>query len=130
MSADILQFKEFVNSGRGLVARPILPNNISAFRADIATITYTVVNTNDSTSVAGSLDPNQVMYPSLQPWDKDKIGYTFLWGADGALWPVAGKQYRIIVVFTVVNPFPAYPLIAGKAFKLVWEADTIDPAVQ
>lgn len=122
MSGDIFRFTEFCGSGRGLIAGPILPNNQIAKKSDISVISYEVKNITDNTpSVTGSLDVDDVMFDTPQPWDYDKRGYTFLWRAPGTLWPLPKKSYRVKVTFTTV------PALGSISFFLVWQVDTIDP---
>lgn len=127
MSADVLAFLVFANSSRGLMARVILPTNVIAVKADIAVIEYSVFDklTGEPPAV-GTLDVDQVMYSAAQPWSKDNLGYTFLWPADGSLWPDPNKRYRVKLVFTMVDPYPAKPIIAGKKFVLAYDAKTVD----
>lgn len=122
MSEDIYRFDEWAGSGRGLEARPIMPNDIVALLSHIQSITYEV---NDilipGTIVSGSLDPDDVMFEEAQAWDKDDEGYTFLWNAPGTLWPTAGKKYRIVVAFVQTA------LQGGNTFLRVWEVTTKNP---
>jgi hypothetical protein len=126
MSAEVLKFDVFAESGRGLMARVILPDNTIAYLADIGAITYEVHDkTAGGSPVTGSLVVADVMFAALQlDWDKDKIGYTFLWPADGALWPVANHRYRVPIEFTIAKA----GILNGKKFLLVYEPNTKDPA--
>lgn len=128
MSADVFQFSVFASSSRGLMARVILPSNKVAVLSDIAAIAYSVVNkTDNTTAVTGSLSPADVMFATVQSWPKDSSGFTFLWAADGSLWPIADKRYKVVITFTIVSPYALSPLLAGKSFILVYQADTKDP---
>lgn len=125
MSADIFKFNTWAGSSRGLLARPILPNNVVCFRADIQSISYRVVDLDTLAEVSGMLVVNDVMFTTLQlPWKPDTTGYTFNWGAPGTLWPLPNKKYRIVLTFLLV-PI----LFGGASFILVYEANTKDPAM-
>lgn len=130
MSADVLPFSVFAESSRGLMARVILPNNAVAVRADIASIDYEVYNKTDGgVPVTGALVVADVMYTALQTdWNKDDIGYTFMWGVDGSLWPTPDKRYRVVLIFTIIAPFTAKPELAGKSFIIAYDANTKDPS--
>ncbi len=122
--SDVFRFKEYAGSGRGLQARPILPGNRIAFLVDIDTITYAVYNTTDrGPAVTGTLVPADVMLAAVATWARDTKGYSFLWPAPGSLWPLAGKVYRVVVTFHLVN------VDEGDAFIEAWEVTTTDPAV-
>lgn len=126
--ADIFQFEQWALSARGLMARPILPNNQPAFSTDIATIGFVVHNVSDNVEIAaGTLDPAVVMYPTLQkPWKKDLIGFTLLWPFPGSYVPEPGKIIRFKLTPTIINPHGNAQL-SGKSFIMVWQADTKDP---
>ncbi len=123
--ADVLPFNTFELSGKGLFARPLLLNTkIPAFRADILSIDYDVFNITDvSGPVSGTLSVAGVMYTALQPWDKDDEGYSFWWPAQGTLWPIANKRYRIRITFNII-PNHANTQLAGKSFRIAFEART------
>lgn len=123
--SNVVQFEEFADSGRGFLARPILPNNVPAIKANISEITYEVHETGNSTpSASGVLDPAVVMFDEMQTWKFDSDGYSFWWAVPGELWPLPNTFYRIIVSFLIEAPGNQ---MHGKAFKLVWEAQTVDP---
>lgn len=128
MAADILPFQVFARSSKGLIARIILPTNVAAVKNDIDSISYEAIDKTGSDPVlTGSIDPDEVMFGSLQPWSKDPLGFNFLWAADGNLWPDPDKRYNIKITFTIVTPFTAKPSLAGKSFILVYEANTKSP---
>jgi hypothetical protein len=120
---DIFRFEVWAGSARGFLARPILPTNIAALREHIASITYDVYNITDGgAAVSGVLDVNTVMMAALtKPWKADTTGYSLLWDAPGTLWPLAAKQYRIVLTFTTVVA------LGSKSFIEVWEATTKSP---
>jgi hypothetical protein len=126
MSVDVMEWDDFANSSRGLLARPILPNNVIALREHIATITYKAYNKTDGGApVTGSLDPAEVMLtaPSgKNTWSKDQIGYTFLWPAPGTIWDEPGKLYQIVLTFTTTVA------LGSKSFDRVYKVTTFDPA--
>lgn len=125
--SDILTFDQFAGSARGLIARPIAPNNVIVTSALIDTITYRVKNLTDNLEPATGPVPASCLYAAVQPWPKDPKGFTFLWEVDGALWPLALKVYRVNVIFTFKNTLALYPNLAGKSFVLAWQANTTDP---
>src|SRR4051812_19694041 len=119
MAADIFKFSVFALSSKGLMARAILPNNKPATKSMVATIDYSIKNiTDNSAPVTGNLVVADVMYDTPQPWDKDPLGFYFLWPVPGTLWPASDKQFRIVLTFTIITPNPTYPTIAGQAFLL------------
>jgi hypothetical protein len=123
MSADIVQFRVFTNSGKGLIARPIIPRNVVAIKSMIETISYEVFKQGTlDPSVSGTLDPNDVMYETPQTWKYDKDGYTFLWETDGSLWPDKDSKYNIVVTFVTTAAY------GSKPFILVWQANTKSPS--
>ena len=122
--SDVYRFKEYAGSGRGLMARPVLPGNRIAFLADIESIDYAVYNTTDGgPAVTGSLVVADVMLAAVDTWARDGKGYSFLWPAPGSLWPLAGKVYRIVVSFHLKEDG------AGDVFIETWEVTTTNPAV-
>jgi hypothetical protein len=125
---DIQQFEQYLLTSRGLLARPILPNNKPALRADILSIAATVRDITANTEIAtGALDPAVVMYTTLQkPWKKDDTGFSFLWVFPPEYVPVAGHSVRFKIVFTIINPH-ADPQLSGKPFMIVFQADVKDP---
>jgi hypothetical protein len=129
MPAEIFRWDEFANNGRGLIARPILPNNVAAVADDIASISYKSIRLDTNANIAaGNLVVADVMFSAAQPWERDEGGYTFLWPAPGEiLWPLPNKQYRIPVTFVIKNPHPIYPVLSGKGFILVWQVNTKNP---
>jgi hypothetical protein len=124
MSANVLIFEEFAGSGRGLLARPLLPNNITATRTNIGEIGYTIKNLITSSVVTGVLDPAVVMLASPMPWKFDPVGYTFFWAAFGTLWPNVNTDYRIVIDFLIEAPGTQ---LHGFGFKLAYQAKTKDP---
>jgi len=120
MSADIFRWDDFASSGRGLIAGPILPQGIMALREHIASITYKVKNLTTLAVVTDSIDLSY-MYSSVQPWDRDPNGFTFLWPASGDLWPNANTDYSITIEFITT------PLMGNLKFKLVWRVSAKDP---
>lgn len=129
MSGEAFAFAEFANSSRGLMARVILPNNVMAVLADIASITYAVYDKTAGTGpVTGTLTVSEVMYATAQAWGRDLLGYCFLWPAPGTLWPSPRRRYKVVLTFTMVNPYPASPSLAGKSFILVYQPETKDPS--
>lgn len=125
MAADVLVFEEFAGSGRGLLARPILMNNANASPANISLIEYLVYLLGNPVPVfSGELVIADVLSATMTPWPnkKDSIGFSFLWPADGDLWPDPGQQYRIIVRFTTT------PVLGSKKFILAWQANTFAPS--
>jgi hypothetical protein len=126
--ADIFEFENFVQSSRGLMARPILPNNKAALRADIETVGFVCHNITDNVEIAaGALDPAIVMFPLLQkPWRKDDTGFSFLWAFPGNYVPDPGKKVRFKITFTII-PTHVDPQLQGKSFVMVYQADTKDP---
>ncbi len=123
---DIMVWDEFAENSRGLMARPIMPNNVVALREHIATIQAEVYNRTDGGApTIVPLTVNEVMLtaPSGKgTWNKDEIGYTFLWPADGTLWPDPAKVYQVVIRFTTVLA------LGSKQFVRVWRANTFDPA--
>jgi hypothetical protein len=127
MASNILIFEEFAGSGKGFLARPILPNNAPAFRSKIGEIGYTVKNMNSGVLVTGPLDPAVVMMEALVPWRYEtgpNTGYSFLWAVPGSLWPVPGDPYRIVIDYLVDDPGTQFD---GFAFKLAWQNNCKDP---
>lgn len=121
MAADIFRFDEFASSGRGLLAAVMLPQNRLAVAADVATISYEVKNITDGgASVTGSV-PLSTMYAAPQEWDRDDVGYTWAWAADGSLWPLANKIYGLVVTFTTVAG------LGPIQFKIAFQINTKDP---
>lgn len=118
---DIFRFEVFANSARGLIARPVMPNNVVAVKSNIASINYTVKDMVTGNLVTGALDPNLVMFDTAQTWKYDKLGFTFLWVAPGSLWPLADRDYAISVVFV------QQMLLGGNSFIEAWRAATKDP---
>lgn len=123
---DVYQWEELAESARGLLARPYLPNNVVVLRSHIASITYEVYEVGGSgTPVIGTLVVSEVMLtaPSgKNTWDKDAIGFTFVWEADGSLWPDPDKTYQIVVIFTTTIA------LGSKSFKRIWRVTTKNPA--
>lgn len=122
MSNLAFQFSEWAASGRGLRARPIKPDGSAFLQVDIDTISYEVWNVTDKTGPeVGTLDPAEVMLTELASWEKDDVGYSFVWYANGDLWPTADKKYRIVVTFLTSTDFD------NVEFKLGWEVSTRAP---
>jgi len=125
---DIFVWNEFAGSSRGLLARPVLPNNIDALRGHITSIEYKVYNVTDGGPPdVGTLDPLDVMLtaPSGKgTWTKDDIGYTFNWPASGDLWALPGKKYQIVLTFTCSNLIAT---LTGKQFIRVYKVTTYNP---
>lgn len=119
---DIHRFEVWKQSGRGLLARPVLPNNIVATRDMIDSISYAVYDLADVSdpTFTGNLVVADVMLTEPATWTIDTKGYTFLWGAPGSLWPNAGT-HRIIITFNVK------PANGGYIFIEVYEATAKDP---
>lgn len=126
--ADIFEFEQFSNSARGLMGRPILPNNKPALRQDIAAVGFVVHDLTDNTLVAsGQLDPAVVMFTALQkPWRKDDVGFSFLWAFPGNYVAVADHKIRFKITFTMIDPHPD-PQLSNKSFLIVYQADVRDP---
>jgi len=124
MSVDSFSFDEYAGSGRGLLARPVLPNNVNCVQSHVASIDYKVIKKSDSSFVTGTLDPEDVMLtaPSgKNTWPKDQIGYTFNWAMPGTLIPDPNETYQIVITFTLV------PALDGNKFIRIWKATTFDP---
>lgn len=125
---DTLVWDEWAGSSRGLLARPILPNNVVALRTHIASIVAEVYNLTDGGAPeVVPLVVNDVMLtaPSgKDTWGKDQIGYTFNWPADGSLWPDPDKDYKVVITFTCNATIPA---LEDKEFIRVWQNHTYDP---
>jgi hypothetical protein len=122
MSAEIFKFEEFAGSGRGLMARPILLQDVVATVENIESIDWEVHDTTTGNPPqTGSLVVSEVMSAAPVPWALDKVGRTFLWPAPGSLWAVACHKYRIIVKFTTIEE------IGGGTFLEVWEVTPKDP---
>jgi len=120
MYAEPFLFEEYAGSGRGLIAAPIFLDNLLALRADIDAISFKVIKLSDSSEVTGSV-PLSAMKVAAVPWDRDDVGYSFLWNAPGTLWPDPNEKYRIIVIFTVTVA------LGGYSFIKTWEVSTKDP---
>jgi hypothetical protein len=125
--AEILNFKNFHLSSRGLLARIILPNNQVAYRDDISSISYEVKNITDGLpSETGNLTVADVMFNALQIWNKDDTGFTFGWAFDGDLIPLPDKSYRFVLRFTIRPDHPVVNL-QGKSFVVAYQANTRSP---
>lgn len=120
MKAEVFKFEEFAGSGKGLLAAPILVDNELAVLDDIDSISYRVIKLSDGSEVSGSIDLS-AMKSTPQPWNRDSVGYTFLWNAPGTLWPDPNEKYRIIVTFNTV------PALGGFSFIKIWQVSTVDP---
>ena len=126
MSAQVLIFDVFAGSGKGLMARPILPNNSVCFKTHVGTIEYEIYNVTDGdVPVTGTLDPDVVMFSSVQPWKYDNGGYSFLWAAFGTLWPEHSKIMRVVVRIQLSIPGSPFD---GFVFLMVWQPMTKNPA--
>lgn len=124
MPDNVLIFEEFANSGKGFLARPVLPDNNPALRVKIGEVSYTVKDMTTGGLVTGDLDPEIVMMAALVTWKYDKIGYSFFWAVPGILWPTAGHSFRVVVDYLVEDPGTQ---LDGFAFKLAWQNDCVDP---
>lgn len=126
---DILVWEEWAGSSRGLLSRPILPNNLTALQSNIQSIQAEIYNITDGGEPeVVNLTVADVMLtaPSGKgTWSKDDIGYTFNWPANGDLWPDPSKTYQIVVTFTCNNSIAA---LTGKSFQRVWRTNTHDPS--
>lgn len=127
MSSLIYEFTEFAGSGRGIMALPLLPNNVIAYKSDIEAIGYAIYDlTAGGPPVSGAIDPNFTMFDTPIKWAQSMKGATFNWPAPGTLWPLPNKRYRIVVTFTIIDPHPDLYL-SGKSFILAWEVITKSP---
>src|SRR3982750_190820 len=107
MSADILNFDVFAGNGKGLMARPILPNDVIATKSLIDTIAYSIKKMSGGSPVTGSIDPLITMVDVPVKWKADSVGRTFLWPIPGTLIPTPNEEYRIIITFvTKPNAVP------------------------
>lgn len=124
MSANVLMFDQFADSGRGLLARVVLPNNVVALRENIGDISYTSYLDGEEVE-SGILDVDVVMMEAAVPWRFDADGYTFFWAAPGELWPESNKPYRVVIDFVVEAPDTQ---MHGFGFTLVYQANTKNPS--
>lgn len=127
MSVDLFEWDELADSSRGLLARPILPNNVTMLRGHVASIHVKVINRTTMVAVEVDLDVTEVMLttPSgKNTWAKDTIGFTFNWAMPGDKIPDSDTVYQIVVTWTMNNVFPS---LNGKKCIRVWKATTKNP---
>lgn len=123
MTANIIRFNTWADSGKDLIAAIFFLKDVLTVRADIDSIEYKIV---DITPVspdpvqAGSVPIESMMVAGV-PWRRVREGYSFLWSLPGNLIPTPQHKYRIIITFTTIAA------LGSKTFILVWEANTKDP---
>lgn len=119
MSAEVHTFEEWAGAARGLISRPVLPDDTIMVQANVESISFAIYNVTDGGApVTGSLDVATVMKASPQTWSRDSKGFTFLHEASGSWWSLASKKYRIVITFLTTVA------LGSKTLIEVWEVTT------